>query len=78
MYFESTNLGLGFRLGGDNEGKATKRGVLVGLADFALSLATLPKGLPQNSWNMLAPQQSESCYMSDSGDSWYIVFRRKP
>ena len=78
MYFESTNPRLETRLGGDDEGKPTMRGLLVKLAGYALSMAARPNGLPSDPWNMLASQRNESFYMRDNEGSWYFVVRRKP
>ena len=55
MFLESTNPRLEMRLGGDNAGKPTKRGLQVRLAGFALSFAPRPKGLPSKPWSMLSP-----------------------
>ena len=75
---EKSNKMLAIKLGGYNEGKPTRRGLLVDLAGFTLSMAGRPRGLPPNTWNILAPQQIQSLYMRDEEGSWYLIVRRMP
>ncbi|KAL8807650.1 MAG: hypothetical protein Q9200_004599 [Gallowayella weberi] len=58
----------------DNQGYLTPAGLRVRLAACTIQMASAPKGLPRNPWNMSGNTDDNSIFCRSSSGSWFLIY----